>query len=428
MKLSRAVTLSLLGVTLAGGAIAVGRLGRESRIQSASAVIDGTLVIVRTPEAGVLRTEPLAIGTPISAGEPIAMLEPVSSEAQVTAPAPLPFGLSGTLSRAIVLPNRGIEDRLAAAKARLESLRSELRSIRMSNPSAQAEPAMSAPVDLGSYQQAVSSAESEVSAAESVSGTAKKALDKATYLYSEGAVAKREVDRAQGEYERAESEVRSAERKLARAREELAEARNRAEQPAATSSVPDRAEPSARQKQLEAEIRAAEQEVARLRQAPRTISRVVRTKNPSGSIGNQPLKPFVPEEIVEDQAGEKLAAPSTGVVWRQVAQTDTKVAPNQEILRILLSDALWVQASFSPEAASDLRVGGPVSVSLGELTLVGTIESIGAAPHWSSVSQEGAAKQAGLVPVKIKVSWPKNISAEPARWAGSAVVVTLKKD
>lgn len=428
MKLSRAVTLSLLGVALAGGAIAVGRLGRESRIQSASAVIDGTLVIVRTPEAGVLRTEPLAKGTPISAGEPIAMLEPISSDAQVTAPAPLPFGLSGTLSRAIVLPNRGIEDRLLATKTRLESLRSELRAIRPPSPSVKAEPVAGAPIDLGSYQQAVNSAESEVSAAQSVSATAKKSLDKATYLFSEGAVAKKEVDRAQGEYERAEGEVRSAERKLSRAEDELSEARSRAEQPPATPITTERIEPTARQKQLEAEIRAAEQEVARLRQAPRTISRVVRTKNPSGSIGNQPLKPFVPEEIVEDQAGEKLSAPSTGVVWKQAAKSDTKVAPNQEILRILLSDALWVQASFSPETASDLRIGGPVSVSLGELTLTGTIESIGAAPHWSSVSQEGAAKQAGLVPVKIKVSWPKNISAEPARWAGSAVVVTLKKD
>jgi multidrug resistance efflux pump len=421
MRLTTTRLTLLAGLAIATGAIAVTTL-RSHRIRSVDAVIDGTLVTVRAPEAGIVHREPLKKGASIAQGSPIAWIEPPSEDSAVTAPAPLPFGISGGFSHPILVRGTGVQGKIAEVESRLLALKQQLKALQSASTPPSRPEAAPTPVDLSSYERAVDSAQAEVQAAEAIEATAKKAAERAEFLFKEGAIARKEVEQAQREQDRAGAETRGARTKLERAQGALADAKSRADSPV---EPPPPAQNNSATNALKQEIGALEKTLAQLRKQPTTVSRVLRPKSIQGNIGNEPLKPFVPDVVTNDLKGTKLNAPNGGVVWDVPIVDGAKVAANAPLLKVLLADDVWVQAAFRPSDAKALRLGSAVHILIGSASYTGTIDSIGAEPFWSTVSQERAGRQFGLIPVKVKVDWPASTLRDPLRQAGTSVQVEL---
>lgn len=408
----------VLGVLAAGsGALAIAAFNRDDGVRSVSAVVDGTLVTLRSPVAGVLRLEAREISESVEAGAVLASVVPTPDD-PITAPAPLE-GLGGGFSRPIPVRDRGDATERNGWERRLEEARRQLASLpvvpALPTPEPKSKP------DLSQHRRAVASAEEELRAAQAIEAEARRAADRARHLYEEGAISRNQAEAASAKANQAADEVNAAQSGLERTRQALAEAEQDAR--AVRETNPAQANPDPRRAALVAEIAALEASLAEAKRTPKTTIRLAPPRAISGSIGTAPLRPLVPEEITNPET-KSLQVPSSGLIWALRAKDDSAVEPNQPIATILLTDTIWVQANFRPAAARKIAVGDRARVRLAERVLDAKVESIGVDPHWSTASQTRHL-DSGLVPVRLSLAWPKDV--QPERLVGTPASVEIEK-
>lgn len=373
----------------------------DASVASIDGVVDGTIVTLRTPVAGIVHLEELTRGQRLEAGEAIAQIEPVV-DAEVTAPAPI-TGLSGGFSRVPAETPVNPSGRIKALEDRLARLRERANSLPIAAQPSQGRAPVTVPVeapDLTGHERAIQSAQAEVEAAEAAEAAARKAAEKADFLLAEGAIAAKEADRARENLTDARSALGAAQGRLQRAKEALADAKSQGERPVSPPPSSRSDSFAAERAKIEAEVAQTEREIERARQLPNTVSRVARPRSFFGGIGSlRPLTPFVPEGLVSGES-DALKAPTQAFVWEVVAKPSVSVAANSPIVRLLKSDKLWVQAYFAPENAKRLRLGAAVEVWIGDSKHDGRIVAIGAKPFWSSVA---AAREVPKDAVSVRV-------------------------